>query len=96
MISTALLLISGQPVSANPDMDMEQKKCVVYLKKCFTPEDYEYIGDFSTVSTAECFTFCKSTYTMADACDFDLCFEMCKVASGNLDKACPIPTYPAE
>jgi len=96
MISAALLLISGQLILADPDADLEQKKCVAYLKKCFTPEDYEYIGDFSILTQAECFVACKSTYAMADACDFDLCFEMCKVASGNSEKACPIPIDTSE
>ena len=91
IVFSGLLFIIGHPVFADQSQETEQQKCVEYLKKCFSPKDYEYIDDFLTLSTSECFVACKSTYAKVDACDFDMCFEMCKVASGHSKKACPIP-----
>jgi hypothetical protein len=96
IVFSGLLIIVEHPVLADQSQETEQQKCVEYLKKCFSPEDYEYIDDFSTLSTSECFVACKSTYNQVDACDFDLCFEMCKVASGHSKEACPIPADPPE
>ena len=96
VVFTGLLIIIGHQVPADQIQETEQQKCVEYLKKCFSQEDEEYIYDFSTLSTNECFVACKSTYDKVDSCDFDICFEMCKVASGNSKKACPIPADPLE
>ncbi len=96
MVFSGLLTIIGHPVSAGESQETDRQKCVEYLKKCFSPEDYEYLYDFSTLSTNECFVACKSTYTKDDGCDFDMCFEMCKVASGHSKNACPIPADPLE
>ncbi len=76
--------------------ETEQQKCLEYLKKCFSSEDYEYIGDFSILSINECWVACKSTYDNDFSCDFDTCLEMCKVASGHSKNACPIPADPLE
>jgi hypothetical protein len=86
-----LLIIIGHPVLAEQSQEAEQQKCVAYLEKCFSPEDYEYIDDFSTLTTGECFAVCKSTYDKDYDCGFEKCFEICKVASGNSKNACPIP-----
>jgi len=91
-----LIIIFEDPISANQNEVTEQQKCVVYLKKCFSQEDYDYLYDFSTLTTGECFASCKSTYDEDDNCGFDMCFEMCKVAAGISDEACPIPTDPPE
>ena len=96
IVFAGLAIIIGHPVSADQSQETEQQKCVESLKKCFSPDDYEYLYDFSTLSTNECFVACKSTYDKVDSCDFDICFEMCKVASGNSKKACPIPADPLE
>ena len=96
IVFTGLLINIGHPVSADQGQETEQQKCVEYLKKCFSPEDYEYIGDFSILSINECWVACKSTYDNVFSCDFDTCLEMCKIASGHSKKACPIPTEPIE
>jgi hypothetical protein len=95
-VFAGMLIVIGHSVSADQSQETEQQKCVEYLKKCFSSEDYEYIDDFSTLSTNECWVACKNTYTKVDGCDFDMCFEMCKVASGHSKKACPIPAEPLE
>jgi len=93
---SGLLIIIGHSISADPSPETEQQKCLEYLKKCFSSEDYEYIGDFSILSINECWVACKSTYDNDFSCDFDTCLEMCKVASGNSKNACPIPADPLE
>jgi len=96
MVFSGLLMIIGQPVSADESQETEPQKCVEYLKNCFTPEDYDYIDDFSVLSVNECWLACNRTYTKVGACDFDTCLEMCKVASGHSKIACPIPADPLE
>ena len=91
MGSVGLLGNIGHPISANQSAETEQQKCVEYLKKCFSSEEYEYFGDVSTLTTNECFISCKSTFNKDYDCGFDKCFEICEVASGNSKKACPIP-----
>jgi hypothetical protein len=91
IVFTGLLIIIGHPISANQSSETEQQKCAEYLKKCFSPEEYEYFGDVSALTTNECFIFCESTYDKDYDCGFDKCFEICKVASGNSKNACPIP-----
>ena len=86
IVFSGLLMIIGQPVSADESQETEQQKCMEYLKKCFTPEDYEYIDDFSALSVNECWLACKRTYEKGYGCDFDTCLEMCKVASGHSKK----------
>jgi hypothetical protein len=95
-VFAGLLIIIGHPVFADQSQETEQQKCVKYLKKCFSPENYEYLYDFSTLSKNDCWLACKRTETKVDGCDFDMCFEMCKVASGYSKEACPIPTEPIE
>ena len=96
MVFAGLLITIAHPLLADQSPETDQQKCVEYLKKCFSPEDYEYIGDISVLSINECWVACKSTYDNDFSCDFDTCLEMCKVASGHSKNACPIPTDPLD